>query len=683
MLGQNQQTFNRRRGIGTLVFISGFFLAFTIALIKIQVVDYEVYAKDGAQVSSKTTDVKASRGDLLDTNGNPLVTNRQGNSIIFESAYFPPATEQEVRNSIIHNLIRLFESNGEKWIDSLPLLLDENGRAVFPSDREADVLAMKSKDYLNLNAYATAENCMDELIAMFKLQRYPLAEARKIASVCYGLKRAQFSIQNPYTFAEDVSTDMVAKIKENNGFYKGVTFEVISYREYADGTLAPHILGTVGAINSDEYARLKNEGYGINDIVGKNGLEGAMEKYLRGKDGTKRVTKTADGAVEETVIDPTVQGNTVISTIDINLQRVVQDALREGLHNIDTPIAPAGALVVIKVDTGEVLACTSYPTYDVSTFTEDFAELSKDTENAPLNNRALNGTYEPGSTVKMSVAMAALENNLITPETTIRCTGTYEYLDQKFKCDQYHNSSYLNVNTAISQSCNCFFYECGKNLGYAKMNETRLLLGLGQETGIELSEAVGRMDSPEYRASIGGDWYLGYNVQSAIGQNNLFTPIQLANYCAVIANGGTRYRLHFVKAVKSFDYKETILENTPYVLGETGFKQENFDVVRRGMLTFCRVGNGREYFRSLPFDVAAKTGTSQVIRKVNGYNQKINNSFVVSFAPYENPEIALCVVAEGCSSSLKILPIVRAIYDYYFSDTGTAAETQFENVLIG
>jgi len=681
MFKMNQQTISKRRGISSLVFICVFFLTFMIVLIKCQLVLGSEALNEDAYIWEDEIIVKAPRGELLDTNGNPLVSNRQGNSVIFEGAYFPTTGEQEARNAIISNLIKLFETNGENWIDRLPLVLDENGRAVFPEERENDVLTMKSKDYLNLNAYATAENCMDALISMFKLERYPLAEARKIAAVCYGLKLTGFSVNNPYTFAEDVTTGLVARIKENSGFFQGVTYEVVSYREYADGTVAPHILGTVGVISADEYSRLK--GYGMNDIIGKNGLESAMENYLRGKNGEKLVIKTTEGDIEETVVEPAVPGNTVISTIDINLQRAAQNALKNGLLSLETPIAPAGAIVIVKVNTGEVLASASYPTYDVSTYAEDLEELSKNTESAPFVNRVLQSTYEPGSTVKMSVALAALEEGIITSETTIRCTGTYEYLDQTFKCDQAHTTSYQNVSTALCESCNTYFYELGRRLGYAKINEARSLLGLGQKTGVELSEATGIMDSPEYRASRGEPWFPGYNIQTSIGQGNAFTPIQLVNYCATIANGGTRYKLRLVKTVKSFDYKETILENTPHIMGETGFSQENIEIVRQGMRRFCRVGNGRQYFKDLPVEVAAKTGTSQTVGKVNGISQKINNAFVVSFAPYENAEIAVCVVAEGSSSSLSILPIVREVYDYYFSETGTLREAQLENVFLG
>jgi len=328
-----------------------------------------------------------------------------------------------------------------------------------------------------------------------------------------------------------------------------------------------------------------------------------------------------------------------------------------------------------------VLASATYPSYDLTTYKEDYAELSAD-ENSPLWNRALLSTYEPGSTIKMSVALAALEEGAITEDTIIRCNGVYEYLDSTFKCEQQHTTSNQSLKKALSESCNTFFYECGKRLGYQKINEYRTLLGLGQKTGVELSEATGVMDSPEYRASIGGTWYPGYNIQTAIGQGNLFTPIQLANYCAIIANGGTRYKLRFVKSVKSYDYKETLVENEPEILGKTGISEKSFDAVRAGMLEFCTTGYGYRYFKDLPYQVAAKTGTSQAFRTVNGRTMKINNAFLVTYAPYDNPEIAVCIVGEGSSSSTAIIPIAVDIYEYYFSNSGTVGEAHNEGSLI-
>ena len=666
----------------TLISVFGaVILLFFCTLVKIQIIDAPLHAADGS-IASRTSVIPATRGEILDRNGNPLVTNRQGNSIVFESANFP--TTDSERNALIYSLIRLFELNKEEWTDNLPILYDARGVFVFEEDREYDIAVMKSRDMLSLNDYATAQNCMDALIDMFHLEEYSPADARKIASVRYEMKRLSFSVSYPYTFAEDVSTKLVARIKENSAYYKGVTAEIVSYREYADGTIAPHLLGVVGAISAEEYAARKDDGYGMNDVIGKSGLESAEESYLKGKDGQRMISTNADGSKTTKIIQPPQQGNTIITTIDSHLQKVVQDTLSQTLNSISKPIPSAGAAVVIKVNTGEVLASATYPTYDNATYAEDYEDLAKNRDGNPLYNRALLSTYEPGSTIKMSVALAALEEGVITEDTRIFCSGTYRYLEQNFKCEQAHTTSYQNVITALCESCNSFFYDCGKNLGYAKMNEYRTMLGLAQKTGVELSEAIGVMDSPEYRSSLGQPWYAGYNIQTAIGQGNLFTPIQLANYCAIIANGGTRYRLHFIKSIKSYDYSETILENVPEVLGKAGFRPENLDIVKRGMYRFCKVGYGAKYFRELPVDVAGKTGTSQAVwTGSDGRRIKINNAFFVSFAPYDDPEIALCIVGEGVSTSTSLLPIAQDIYDFYFTSAGSVGNAPAENKLIG
>lgn len=667
----------------TVSLIIGLFALFTVTLIKIQLIDGEFYLAKINSVSEKSVVIKAARGEILDRNGNPLVTNRQGNSIVFESAYFPPASSIELRVEIIDALINLFEMNDVPWIDNLPLVIGPDGGIAFAPGRESDIVKMKSKDLLNLNDYATAQNCFDELVKRYKLEHYDLPQARKIASVCYEMKRLIFNTSNPYTFAQDVPGDLVAKIKENNTFYKGVDVVIEPYREYTDGTLAPHILGMVGAINADEYEKLKSEGYGLNDEIGKNGIESAMEKDLRGVDGVKTVTRDGEGLPTTKITTPPIQGNTVVLTIDAKLQQAAQEALQELLTATSTPVPSAGAVIVINCNTGEILASASYPTYDISTYSENYNKLSK-IEGAPLWNRALLSTYEAGSTLKPSVAIAGLEEKLISRNSSFYCSGSYKYLDRTFKCEQRHANRNVSVVNAIKESCNTFFYELGRKLGITRMNQYRNMLGLGQKTGVELNEATGNIDSPEYRASIDQPWRDGYTIQSAVGQaNNLFTPVQLANYCAAIANGGTLYQPHFVRSVRTHDYSSTVLNNETIVKWETGFSKTTIDIVKEGMLLVGTEGYCRRAFANLPVTAAAKTGTSQVIREINGVSQKINHGLLISYAPGDKPEIAVALVAEGFLSGTRAAPITARIYDYYFSNTGKAASPQTENILLG
>lgn len=674
------------RRIAAICVVLFFFVFFAFDLVKLQIVDGEEYDAASSSVSEKTASISAARGEIVDRDGNPFVYNDQGYSVIFDHAYFPSAKEQVRRNEIIISLIRLFEENSLEWLDELPLVFDASGTIQFKEDSESLIKEMKSEDMLHLNEYATAQDCFDALIERYDLQEFSSSDARKIASVCYEMKRIYFSVGNPYTFALDVPEEIISKIKENSHFYQGVDVQVVPVRKYSDGDLAPHILGRIGAIDAEEYAEKKSEGYKITDYIGKSGIESAMEEYLRGVDGLATVYTDDDGNSTTQVTTDPQHGNTVVLTIHSGLQETVTNALEQALLDYagtkGNMVENAGAAVVVDCRNGEILASASYPTYDISTYSENAAALNT-AAGSPLWNRALLSTYATGSTMKPSVAIAALEEGVIENDTTVYCSGMYTYLGQQFKCEQAHDTRFLDVVNAIDESCNTFFYEVGDMLGIEKMNEYRILFGLGSKTGCELGEASGVLDSPEYRNSINQEWLPGYTVQSAIGQaGNLFTPIQLANYVATIANGGTRYKTHFVKSIKSHDYSQTVLETQPEVVCETGVSKETLDTVRQGMLQVGTTGYCASYFRGLPVQVAAKTGTSQEIRNLDGVSVKINNGFLIAFAPYENPEIAVAVVGEGMTSGVFVAPVVAAAVEYYFGQSDSMESYQAENVLI-
>lgn len=648
--------------------IFGFiFFIFIIRFGYFQIVHADDYVNAGKNVSSRSVTVKSTRGEILDRNGYPFVTNRQGNAVIFDASNnFPTYEEQEKRNKIILRLINFFESAGEEWTDNLPIKVDKKGNAVFEEDREEDIAKMKSRDMLNLNSYATAENCLDALIERYSLQSYSKKDACKIASVCYEMLLKSFNSSNPYTFADDVSDKLVSVIKENSVSLPGVEIEITTYREYTDGTIAPHIIGMTGVISAEEYAD-KKDTYGMTDIIGKNGIELAMESYLKGKNGVKTYYSDASG---ETRVEYTVnpeQGNNIILTLDYNLQKITQKAVKDCSESMkNNPLPPAGSAVVLKVDTGEVLAAATYPSYNVESYNKNYEKLAKNTS-APLWNRAFLSTYTPGSTMKPAIAIAGLEEGVITEEDGTYCNSTFKYSDITLGCTNAHG--FTNVVTAIYHSCNIFFYSLGDKLGISTMNEYRKNLGFAQKTGIEIEEAVGTLDSPSYRQTLGQEWYPGFTLQSAIGNaGDQATPIQLANYCATIANGGTRYKCTLIKSIKSYDYSETILENEPVVVKETGISKSTLDYVREGMLKVGTIGFCQYAFSSLPIDAAAKTGTSQVEKIVNGKKQICNNGFLITYAPYDDPEIAICIALEGATSGAAVAPVARDIYAYYFNE---------------
>ena len=467
------------RRIALPCILLAFILVFVGVLVKVQLVDGEEYASAVNTAKQTTVTIHAARGEIVDRNGKPIVENRQGYSIVFNYSYFPSKKENAERNSIIISLIRLFEANNTEWENDLPIVIDASGGLVYKADSEKEIEVMKGKDYLNLNSYATAQNCYDAMVEMFEIDpSYSLRDGLKIAAVRYQMLLNGFGVSNSYTFAEDVSDVLVAKVKENSATFKGVDVEVVPYRHIVDGTLAAHIIGTVGKINAEEYAELKDKGYGMNDMVGKSGIEYSMEKYLRGTDGEKVVTVDPDGNVSETVTKEPDQGATVVLTIDADMQKLAQDTFAKWTENYAKSsknkygVPAAGALVVNDPNTGEILTMLSYPTYDLNTYSEKYSELSKD-ERTPLWNRALRSTYAIGSTSKPSVAIAAIEEGLTNRDRVIRCTREFKYLDHTFYCNINHKDRNLTLRTALQDSCNIYFYTCGEELGVSRLNEYR------------------------------------------------------------------------------------------------------------------------------------------------------------------------------------------------------------------
>lgn len=662
------------RFIAMIVIFASLISVFVFTLLKNQVIDGK---KDTASntASVESTEVKALRGQILDRNGNVIVGNRQGNDVVFLASDFPEYSKQEERNKIIKSLIDLFEQNKVKWNDDIPIVMDSNGNYQFAKDRDKDIETMKSRDILRLNKYATADDCMNELIDRYKLQSYSKADARKIASVCYQMKIGLFNSANPYTFATDVSDEVASVIKENSNFYKGVDVQVVNYREYADGTIAPHIIGVTGVISAEEYAQLKSDGYAMDDIVGKSGIEQLFEKELKGKNGTKIVTTALDGTQTTKTID-LENGENVVLTIDAALQKVTQDALSEKCKSLSSANASGGAAVVMNCKTGEILSIATYPSYDLNSYYKDYSKLAKDS-NSPLFNRALLSTYAPGSTAKVSTAIGILEEGVADENSTIECTGTYKY---GLVCNNNPETTTIDIRTALQDSCNIYFYHFGGELlGIEKMNMYREMLGLGQPTGIELYENTGVLDSPSYRTSIGQTWQTGFSLQSAIGQaGNLFTPLQLCNYVATIANGGTRYSAHIVKSVLSSDNSTVIMEKEPEVVCETGFKKKNIQIIKEGMRRVATVTLEGSFDDTI-VDVACKTGTSTVEKTINGQKGIYTNGFLITFAPYDDPEIAVAVAVEGAYSGGSLAPVASSIYNYYYKNKTTVSDNNSEN----
>ncbi len=646
------------RSVIALVVMISIIFGFAVDLYKIQIRDNEYYTKRNNTVETYTVPIEAARGEIVDRNGNSLVTNRQGNSIILNAVYFPSSKDNQARNKIILNLIKLFESNGEEYVQNLPLKISSKGNVYF-SGKKQDIENMKSADMLNLQPYATAQNCYDAVIEKYGIEGYDKKTSLKIANIRYELTRLLFSYENPVTIADDVSDETVAVIKEQKQAFLGADVRVVAYREYADSTIAPHILGTVRKINAEEYEEKKDDGYKITDQIGESGIEHAMESDLKGTAGELTITIDKEGNITEEVTKKPIQGNTVVLTIDRDLQILAQKKLKAVCDKVSI-LSSAGAVVVLDCKTGDVLAAASYPTFDLNDYYDKYDHLISDPRN-PLWSRFALGTYAPGSTFKPVTACAALEEGTITPSKTYVCVGEQDFFGQPFKCLHGNTHGTENVRTALRDSCNMFFYQTALDTGIDKIDEYASSFGLGQKTGIEIAEASGNLSSPENRENAGGIWRIGDTMTTAIGlSDNLFTPLQMANYCATLANGGTRYEVHLVKSVIQAS-NGIVNEKSPVVADTIDLSSETLKNVHQGMRMVATSGGPSYNFNNLSTKVACKTGTSEVI--VNGV--KRNNGFLITYAPYESPEIAVSSAIELAGSGSETSEITAEIIDYW------------------
>lgn len=683
------------------------FTGFFVLLIFTQIVNADKYTP-GNEVRTFPVSVEAPRGEILDRNGNALVYNEQINTLTFNALSFPK--DNSGINACILALTDFLSSKNEEWYDTLPLTLSEDGTAVFTENSDSAIKWLKSEDMCAVNDYATAEDCFQVLIEKFGLEEYSPEDALKIASVRFNMQKMYFSTSFPYTFAENISITTIAYIKENRDIFPGVEADMTSQRKYTgNGTTATHILGLVGALSAEEYSEKKSvtdtllaaegltdserqliegKSYSLNDKIGKNGIESAMEDYLRGTKGTMLLSLDTDSVLTENYSLLPEAGNTVFLTIDRNLQEITDKSLEKQIlavtkeEALASGLTPAGAVVVQDVNTGAILASSSYPNYSLSTYYEDYATLAAD-PGKPLWNRAFQSTYSPGSTMKPVMAIAALEEGLISADSMVYCTGQYEYIDQVFACFNKTAHGLINVEQALQHSCNIFFFEMARQLGIEKMNMYSSLFGLGQKTGVEIAESEGILAGIAYRDSIGQGWKSGETLLAAIGQSdNSFTPLQLTNYCATIANGGTRYTPYLVEKVVSSDYSSVLFEHTPQVAVETNISASTLDTVKYGMYLVANEGSCEPYLGNLPYKVACKTGTAEKTLIVNGTVVEGTDGFLIAFGPYEDARIAITVVIENAGSGSSTAQVAADIFEYYFSTLDTVETVQKDNTVV-
>jgi penicillin-binding protein 2 len=500
-------------------------------------------------------------------------------------------------------------------------------------------------------------------------------EMRATAGVLYEVYlRSSSIVYNDYLFAQDVDISFISKVKEHS--LTGVSIETATTRQYNTSSAA-HVLGRVAAIAPEDWPTYRELGYPMNATVGKGGVELAFESYLHGTSGVREIETDENGKIitQEWITEPG-PGDNVVLTLDSNLQATTEDLLAQFVTQLETPDGAAGVVVDM---TGGVLALASYPTYNLATYAEDYAQLSQ-SEVSPYYNRATHGTYAPGSTFKMVTATAALSEGVITPRDTVICTGQYmhyAYANHTPKCWIYPgNHASENVSEAIKDSCNIFFYDVGRRTGIEAIVEYATKFGLGQHTGIEIGEYKGTVASPETSAANGVQWYGGDITSASIGQgNNKFTPVQLANYIATLVNGGNHYEVHLLKEIKSNDYSQVLHEYQPILKDSIDIDPAHLAAIKKGMYDLSKTASMAQYFSSLPVEVGCKTGTAEVAGKEP-------TAVFVCFAPYDDPQVAICLVAEQGASGGNLASVAAGILAQYFStDSSLSAPTGENNLL--
>ena len=638
---------------------------YAMRLIFLQLVNGDDFKAKATNTTDYNFTVTAARGDIVDSAGRRIATTATSYNVVLNK----------------QQIVELLRENGESWNDTLLIgQPDAAGRYAFTDD-DSSASDQKQladmKETLGLQQYATANDVMEMLVEKNELQGFSLEWQRVLAGIHYEMDRQAFSNVNNFVMAENVSAATVATIKEHSLQLPGVEIVETSARSYDQSDIIPAVLGRVGKITAEKWKvtdsngqvtyPLREKGYNMNDVLGISGLESVYEDELRGKDGVETITRNSDGVIVDTRLTTVPEpGHTVQLTIDSNFQRAVDKALAENIdminrvYNTGTMKAAAGAVVVLDVKDGSVMAASNYPSYDQNLYASNYSEYSSD-PSLPLFNRALQGLYTPGSTFKPAVAVAALDSGLINQYSTVYCNGVYNYFkDYHPRCTRHGHSGNIDVITAIKWSCNVFFYDVGRRLTSDVYDAYAYKLGLGQRTGVEVGEALGRLttkNDSNYTASL--------DVQAAIGQGNtVVTPIQLATYAATLANNGTRYRTHFVKAILDTNTGEVLSETKPEVMDVIEGTGNTFELVRQGMKQVPSTISGK--ISSYPVPIACKTGTPQR-SETYASGKHYLNAMMVAYLPADDPQIAIGITIEYGGYGARTGDLVVDIANAYFA----------------
>ena len=698
--------------------------AFIMVLYAMRLFNLQIISTDGntdnTTYYTTVTTVRAARGDILDRNGKVLVGNRASYDLVFNHFVIKSADN---RNEYLYTLLKKCEELGVEHQDHLPVTTTRPFEYTLSDYSTA--WQGYYQNYMSDRSWdpdVTAPLLIEKMRELYKIpEEWTEEEARAVIGLRYEFDLRGVTNLPSYVFISDVDSENLAAILELNT--PGLMVESSTVREYHT-TYGAHILGYMGAMTENEWQEYKKLGYSMDADVGKSGFEQAFETYLHGIDGQRLDKVTKEGTiVSQQYLEgkEPVAGNNVETTIDIDLQKVAEDALAQRMKEITDPNINTGgegegldaqgaAVVVMKVKTGEILACASYPTFNLATMKEDWDAINND-DLKPMFNRAFGATYAPGSTYKMCTLVAAMENvygptnpkagqPIYAPGETIYDTGVFnhdDFADFHPTC-LFYSSSYgshgdLTAQDALKVSCNLFFYELGYRMTINMMDETAKGFGLGEPTGIELTEKVGwraneASKKASYKNSADAAWNGGDRVLCAIGQSeNRFTPLQLAVYTCTLANQGTRYRATFLNRVTSSDYRTLVYSNSPEVVSKMNISDTTYntyvDGMRRvvtmigGTATTCFGGPKDEDNTQWPskITVCAKTGTAQ--HSSGGSDHGV----FVCFAPMDDPQVAIAIFGEKTAHGSSMAPVAEPILKAYFEMVDASEVYTYENGL--
>lgn len=698
--------------------------AFIMVLYAMRLFNLQIISTDGntdnTTYYTTVTTVRAARGDILDRNGKVLVGNRASYDLVFNHFVIKSADN---RNEYLYTLLKKCEELGVEHQDHLPVTTTRPFEYTLSDYSTA--WQGYYQNYMSDRSWdpdVTAPLLIEKMRELYKIPaEWTEEEARAVIGLRYEFDLRGVTKLPSYVFISDVDSENLAAILELNT--PGLMVESSTVREYHT-TYGAHILGYMGAMTDAEWQENQKLGYSMDADVGKSGFEQAFETYLHGIDGQRLDKVTKEGTiVSQQYLEgkEPVAGNNVETTIDIDLQKVAEDALAKRMKELTDPNINTGgegegidaqgaAVVVMKVKTGEILACASYPTFNLATMKEDWDAINND-DLKPLFNRAFGATYAPGSTYKMCTLVAAMENvygptnpkagqPIYAPGETIYDTGVFSHDDFPdfhptclFYSSSYGSHGDLTAQDALKVSCNLFFYELGYRMTIDMMDETAKGFGLGEPTGIELTEKVGwraneASKKASYKNSADAAWNGGDRVLCAIGQSeNRFTPLQLAVYTCTLANQGTRYRATFLNRVTSSDYRTLVYSNSPEVVSKMNISDTTYntyvDGMRRvvtmigGTATTCFGGPKDEDNTQWPskITVCAKTGTAQ--HSSGGSDHGV----FVCFAPMEDPQVAIAIFGEKTAHGSSMAPVAEPILKAYFEMVDASEVYTYENGL--